>query len=94
VIQGGTFAPPLRSVGLHVRLVPGLDGVTDVMIIANPVACKGTPKGRLVSLLLPRLDALGPWVVRAAAGGVTTTFGHQRGTLVRAIPVGSGRWLG
>jgi hypothetical protein len=94
VIQGGALAPSLRSMGLCMSVVPGLDGVTYITVIADPVAHKGMPRGRLAPLLLPVLGVPGPWAIGATAEGVTTAFSHQRGMRIGVIPVGGGHWLG
>jgi hypothetical protein len=39
-------------------VVLGFDGVTDVMVITDPVVHEGTPRRKVVHLLLPRLGAL------------------------------------
>jgi hypothetical protein len=60
-------------------VVPGLNGVTDITVIADPMAHRGTPRGRLAPSLLPGLGVPGPRAIRAAAEGVTTAFSHQWG---------------
>ena len=76
VIQDDALAPPLRSAGLHVTMVPGLDGVMDVMVIANLVVHGRAPRGRIAPSLLSRLGAPGPWMAEATARGVTTASAH------------------
>jgi hypothetical protein len=39
-------------------VVLGFDGVTDVMVITDPVVRGGTPRRTVMHLLLPRLGAL------------------------------------
>jgi hypothetical protein len=71
VIQGGTPTSPLRGAGLHLSVAFGLNGVANVMVVADPVVCEGTPRRKVMPLLLPRLGTLGLWPVGAVAGGIT-----------------------
>jgi hypothetical protein len=75
-------------------MAPGLDGVVDVTVVVDPMVHGGTPRGKLMPLLLPGLGAPGPRAVGAAAKGVTTASAHQQGVSIGAIPVGGDRRLG
>jgi hypothetical protein len=94
VIRGGAPAPPLRSVGLCLSMVPSLNGVTNIAVITDSVVHGGTLRGKLTPLLLLGPSAPGPWVVGATAGRVTTTPAHRWGMSFGVILVGSGRCLG
>jgi hypothetical protein len=54
VIWGGALAPLLGSAGLLLSMAPGLDGVADVTVIVDPMVHGGTPRGKLMPLLLPK----------------------------------------
>ena len=71
MIRGGTPALSLRGMGLRLSVALGLDGVTDITVVVDPVARGGTPRRKIAPSLLTRLGALGTWLVRAIAGGVT-----------------------
>jgi hypothetical protein len=60
VICGGTPAPQLKSAGLCLSMMPNLDGVTDIVVVADPVVRRRTLRGRLTSLLLLRVSTHGP----------------------------------
>jgi hypothetical protein len=77
VIQGGALTPLLRSARLCVSVAPGLDGVVDVAVIANPMAHGTTSGGRLVPSLLLGLGTPSSWAVGATTGRVTTAHGHR-----------------
>ena len=42
VIQDGAPAPSLRGTGLCLSMAPGLDGVMNVTVVVDLVACGGT----------------------------------------------------
>jgi hypothetical protein len=81
-------------VGLHLSVASGLDGVTDVAVVADPMAHGGTPRRKVVPSLLSRLGALGPWPIKTVARDVDAASSHLWGVSVGAVPVGSGRHLG
>jgi hypothetical protein len=82
--------PSLKSTRLHLSMASGLDGVTNIMVIANLVMRWWTLRGKLVSSFLPGLGALGPWMVKATAKGIITASTHQWGVCVGAVPVDGG----
>ena len=94
MIQDGALAPSLRGTGLRLSVVPGLDGVMDITIIADLVACGGTLRRKVMPLLLPRLGALSLWIVRVVAGVVSAASSHRWGMRVGVLPVGGGHCLG
>ena len=94
MIWDGALAPSLRGIGLRLSMAPGLDGVMDIVVITDLVACGWMPRGTLVPLLLSGLGAPGPRVVGADARGVTTASGHRWGMRIGAIPIGCGHGLG
>jgi hypothetical protein len=71
VIRGSTLAPLLRGMGLHLSMVPSFDGVTNIVIVTDPMMRGGTPRRKVTPSLLLRLGAPGSWPVRAVAKGVT-----------------------
>jgi hypothetical protein len=75
-------------------MVPSLNGVVDVRVIADPVPHRGTARRKVAPSLQPRLGALGPWSVGAIAGGVAATPYRSWGVSVIANPVGGGHRLG
>jgi hypothetical protein len=79
---------------MHLSVAPSLDGVARVAAIANSIVHKRMARGRLVPSLLLLLGALGPWMVRAAAGIVVVAPFHRRGVRVRAVPIDGDHWLG
>jgi hypothetical protein len=94
VIRVGAPALSLRGMGLRLSVAPGLDGVTDVVIIANPVACGGTTRRKVTPSLLPRLSTPGPRLAEAVTRGVIAAPRRLLGVSVRAPPIGSGCHLG
>ena len=72
MIQGGAPASPLMGSGLHFNMAPGLDGVTDIAVIADPVAHVVTLRSKVMPSLLPGLGTLSPWPIGAIVGGVAT----------------------
>jgi hypothetical protein len=52
-------------------MVSGLDGVTNVTVIADLLARGGTLRRKVASLLLLRFGTPSPSPVRGVAGGVT-----------------------
>ena len=52
--------PSLRGSGLHLSLVPGLDGVMDIALIADLMPCGGTPRRKVVPSLLQGLGVAEP----------------------------------
>jgi hypothetical protein len=83
-----------QGYGTSLSMAPGLDGVANVMVIADPMACGGTPWRKVMPSLLPRLGALGPWPVKVVARGVTAAPHHLWGVSVGAPSIGSGCHLG
>ena len=75
-------------------MAPGLDGVINVMVIADAVMNGVMPRGRLAPSLLPELGTPGLRVVGATIGGVTTAPTYWWGMSVGAIPIGGGHRLG
>jgi hypothetical protein len=57
-------------------MASGLDGVMDVVVITDPVACGETPRRKVTFLLLPRLSALGSQSVKAIARGAAAASRH------------------
>ena len=51
-IHGGALTPSPRSAGLCLSVAPSLDSVMDIMVVR-----RGTPRGKLLPSLLPRLGA-------------------------------------
>jgi hypothetical protein len=49
-------------------VTPGLDGVADIVVIADPVARRRTLRRKVVPSLLPRRGTLAPQLVRAVVG--------------------------
>jgi hypothetical protein len=80
-------------VGLHLSVASGLDGVTDVAVVADPMA-RGGPRRKVVPSLLSRLGALGSWPIKTVGRDVDAASSHLWGVSVGAVPVGSGRHLG
>jgi hypothetical protein len=72
----------------------GLDGVTDIAVVADPMARGGTLRRKAVPSLLSRLGALGPWPIKTVARDVDATSSHLWGVSVGAVPIGSGCHLG
>jgi hypothetical protein len=77
MIQGGALAPSLRGMGLHLSMVPGLNGVMDIVVITDLMACGGTTRRKVALLLLPRLGTPGPRSVKDVAEGVVATCAHR-----------------
>ena len=94
MIRGDAPAPSLRGTRLCLSMVPRLDGVMDIAVIADPVARGGMLRRKVMPLLLPRLGTLGPWPVRAIDGGVSAAFSCRWGMSISAVPVGIGHNLG
>jgi hypothetical protein len=88
VIRDRAPALSLRGTVLRLSMALGLDDVTDVMVIANLVPCRGTLRRKVTPLLLLRHGTLGPRPDRAVAGGVTAAPGHLCGVSIEAPP----RW--
>jgi hypothetical protein len=91
---GEALAPSLRGTGPHLSMASGLDGVMDVVVVTDLVACGETSRRKVASLLLPRLSAPGSQSVRAVAKGVVVASHHLQGMGIEAPSVGSGRCLG
>jgi hypothetical protein len=90
VIWAGAPTPSLKSMRLHLSVASGLDGVTNITVIANLVMRWWTLRGKLVSSLLPGLGALGPWMVKSTAERIIAASTHQWGVCVGAVPVDGG----
>jgi hypothetical protein len=92
---GRPTAPSLRGMGLCMSMAPGLNGVTEVAVIVDPVSRGGgTPRRKVTPSLLLRLSAPGPWSVGVVVEGVIAAPRCLRGVRVKAPPIGSGRHLG
>jgi hypothetical protein len=75
-------------------MASSLNGVTDVAVITDPVACEGgTLRRKVMSSLLPRLGTLGQ-LIRAVARGVAAASHRLQGMNVGAPSIGGGRRLG
>jgi hypothetical protein len=72
-------------------VAPGLNGVVNVMVVTDLVTRGGTPRRKVMPLLLLRLGALGPWPVRAVARSVIAASPCLWGVGVRVVPIESGR---
>jgi hypothetical protein len=94
VIRGCAPTPPLRGMVLRLSVAPGLDGVTDVVVVTDLVVHGGTPRRKVAPLLLPGLGAPSLWLVRAVARRVTATFHYLWGVSVGAVPIRSSRHVG
>jgi hypothetical protein len=57
VIQGEAPTLLLRVMGLCLSMASGFNGVMNIVIITDMVARGGTPRRKVVTLLLPRLGA-------------------------------------
>ena len=77
----------LRGTDLCLSVVSSLNGVMDTAVIADSVACGGTPKRKVVPLVLSRLGTLGPWPIGAVARGVAAAPCRLWGVSVRAPPL-------
>ena len=75
-------------------MAPGLDGVIDIAVIADPLAHGGTPGRKVPPSLLLRLGALGSWPIGVVAKGVTAASLYLWGVSIGAVPVGSSHHLG
>ena len=78
---------------MHLSVASGLDGVTNVAVVVDPVVRGGTPRRKVMPSLLLRLGAPGLWLVRAIVGGVTAAFSCWWGMSIGAVPVGGGHRL-
>jgi hypothetical protein len=87
VIRGMAPAPSLMGTGLHLSMASSLDGVTDVMVIIDLVACGGTLRRKVMPSLLPRLGASSLWPVEVVARGVTACPRRLRGVSIGAPPL-------
>jgi hypothetical protein len=70
------------------------NGVMDVVVIANLVACGRTPRRKVPPSLLLRLGTLGPWPIKAVARGVIIAPHHLWGVSVREPSIDDGCRLG
>ena len=70
-------------------MVPGFNGVMDVMVVANPMAREGILTRKVVPSLLLGLGALSPWLVRAVARGVIAASHFLWGMSVGEVHIGS-----
>ena len=94
MIWGGAPIPLLRGMILHQSVAPGLDGVADVAVIADPVVRGGTPRRKVAPSLLPGLGTLSLRPVGAVVGGVATASPCLWGMSIGVVPVGGGHHLG
>ena len=60
----------LKGMGPCLSVASSVDGVKDITIVVDPVACRGTLRRMVVPSLLPRLGAPSPRPIRAVDGGV------------------------
>jgi hypothetical protein len=84
VIRGMAPAPSLMGTGLRLSMASSLDGVTDVMVIVDLVACGGTSRRKVVPSLLPRLGTPGPRPAGAVIGGIAAASCRLWGMSIRA----------
>ena len=73
--------------GLCLSMVPSLDGIMEIVVVADLVLCGGTLRRKVTPLLLPRLGALGPWLVEAIARGVAAAPCCPWGVSIGAPPL-------
>jgi hypothetical protein len=65
-------------------VVSGLNGVTDVAVVANPMAHREMLRRKVVPSLLPRLGTPGPRPAGAVIGGIAAASCRLWGMSIRA----------